>query len=345
MKISNVIKTAMVAGALLACTTAHATVLTLPGSNEMSTGLYNSFTVYSLDLLKKCAEALDPRCLPSTGTPVQSAPGNITDQAIVLQSADGQTNFPNPFPVGSSVDDRFLTPTGNQSVTYAMGDFGAEPGGKFVGDQTNRWEISLSLLADYLDGHDLVFLFDNNQSANANAAFIFLWGQARIVDANGNTVGGHCYELSNNNSGCTDAGADPMPSNPEYVEGVSDFCVDKITGASYKIGLANNDADCGIEAGHPSGGYQVSNNLSTSIAEFAAFNLALHNAAAALAGGEYFLQLNMKYFSNNGGAEQLWICSDCDIDRDREVPEPSSLPLMALGLLIGGISYLRARRK
>lgn len=346
MKLITTVKQLLITGALLACSSTQATVLTLPGSNEMSTGTYNDFQVYSLDLLKSCSEAGDPRCLPSVGLPVASSPGSISDQAVVLQTADGQTNFPSPFPIGSSSDDRFLTPTGQQSNTYEMGSFGAEPGGKFTGDQTNRWEISLALLQQYLDGNDLVFLFDNNQAQNAQAANIFIWGQARIVDANGNTVFGHCYEVSNLVGGCADTGGNPSPSTAtDYIPGITDFCVDKITGESYNIGGAGNDNDCAPDGDHAQGGYRVSNNLGTNIAEFAAFNQSLHDAALALAGGEYFLQLNIKYFSNNGGAEQLWICSDCNIDRDREVPEPSSLPLVMLGLLIGGISLVRARRK
>ncbi|HEY0064055.1 MAG TPA: hypothetical protein VGC21_18205, partial [Telluria sp.] len=254
MKMSAFVKSAMIAAALFAGSGVRATVLDLPAANEMSAGTYNSFTVYSLDLLKSCAAALDPRCLPTNGVPVASSPGQITDQAIVLQTADGQTNFPNPFPVGSQVDERMLTPTGMQSSTYTMGGFVAEPGGLFTGDQANRWEIKLSLLQSYLDGHDLVFMFDNNQSQNKTAAFIFLWGQARIVDKDGNTVGG-CFELSTGNAGCADAGANPVPTNPEYVAGATNFCVDKGDGVAYNIGGAGNDNDCPVSGDHPTGGY------------------------------------------------------------------------------------------
>ncbi|SHG66309.1 PEP-CTERM sorting domain-containing protein [Massilia sp. CF038] len=344
MKLSTLVRSAALAAALLASSAVRADAIDLPAANEMSTGTYNSFTVYSLDLLKSCAAALDPRCLPSNGLPVHSGPGQIADQAVVLQTADGQTNFPDPFPAGSQVDERMLTPTGNQSSTYTMGGFEPEPGGLFTGDQANRWEIKLSLLQSYLDGHDLVFMFDNNQAQSRTAAFIFLWGQARIVDVNGNTVGG-CWELSTGNAGCADTGANPTPANAKYVAGATNFCVDKGTGVAYNIGGAGNDNDCKVSAGHPTGGYYVDNNTSTGVAEFAAFNQALHDAATKVENGEWFLQLNIKYYSNNGGAEQLWICSDCTIDRERQVPEPGSLPLIALGMLIGTISVLRARRR
>lgn len=345
MKILKFLSKAMAAGALLSAGMASATVLDLPASNVMSTGQYNDFNVYSLDLLRQCAAAGDPRCLPSSGLPVASSPGQIDDQAVVLQSANGQSNFPSPFAAGSPADNRFLTPTGNQSVTYEMGSFGAEPGGKFTGDQANRWDIGLGLLQTYLHGHDLVFLFDNNQSNDKSEQFIYLWGQARIVDAAGHTVNNLCFEVSAGTTGCGDTGANPAPAASAYLPAVSDFCVDKISGAAYDIGLAHNAGDCPATAGHTAGGYQVNNNVSTSVAEFAAFNQALHNAATDVANSQYFLELNIKYISNNAGAEQLWICSDCSIDKTRQVPEPASLPLVLLGLMFAGITLMRARRK
>jgi len=341
MKLSKVIQSAMLAAAVFATAGAHATTVQLPAPNYLSAGTYNDFTVYSLDLLKKCY--LDPLCQPQAGIPVASAPGTIKDQAIVLETANGQSNFTNPFPNGSPVDEIMLTPTGGQSTTYSMGGFVAEPGGVFTGDQANRWEIRLDLLQDYLDGHDLVFMFDNNQAQNQTAKTIFLWGQARIVDANGNTVGG-CFELSNYSSGCQDTGANPLPAAGDYVEGATGFCVDKIDGLAY-AGTGNNQNGCAADGTHTAGGYWVVNNLGTNIAEFAAFNQALQDAAASTTNNTgLFLQLNIKYFNNDGGAEQLWICSDCSIG-GRQIPEPGSLPLVAIGLLLGAVSLLRARRR
>jgi hypothetical protein len=347
MKILELVTKALVAGAFLASGAASATTLILPGANEMSVGEYNDFNVYSMDLLKKCV--LDPRCQPQSGIPVQSSPGNISDQALVLQSANGQDNFP-PFIAGDPVDDPFLSPTGNQSATFDMNAPMSPDVNNFTGDSANRWEINLGLLQQYLDGHDLVFLFDNNQENNSTD-YVFIWAQARIVDAAGNTISGLCFEISTQSAGCDDTGANPTPDmdplTGDYLPVVSDFCVDKITGLSYNIGGANNAGDCPVDVpgGHPSGGYQINNNVSTSVAEFAAFNQALHNAATDAANSNYFLQLNVKYFSNNAGAEQLWICSDCDIDPRREVPEPGSLPLVLLGLMFAGISLVRSRRK
>ncbi len=307
---------------------AQATTLTLPASNEMSTGTYNAFNVYSLDLLRQCAAAGDPRCLPTSGVPVASAPGQIADQAVVLSGTSGNqvNNTPNPFPNNSPVDNPFLT---GGSASFQISD----SGGSFTGDQADRWDISVSLLRDYLGTNDLVFLFDNNQEGNDPDQWINVWAQARIVDASGNTINNLCFELSTG-SGCMA----PPPATPDYVSVVGNFCVNRTTGASYNIGAANQAA-CGAQ------GYFVNNSLGTNRADFAAFNETLDAAVKNLANGNYFLSLDVRYTGQNAGAEQLWICSECNITPTRDVPEPATLPLVLMGFLAAGMAARRSRTR
>lgn len=318
---------------------ASATTLTLPGANPMSAGQYNSFSVYSLDLLDQCAAAGDPRYLPAGPLPVAASPGQIAGDAIVLTSANGMSNFTSPFAAGSKVDDVFLTPTGQQSNTYNMN---GNAGGKFAGDLANRWDISLDVLQNYLGGHDLVFLFDNNQAGNGTSQFLNIWGQARIVDTLGNTV--MCFEISTANAGCANVGPDPVPAMADFLPAVSDFCVDKVSGVAYNIGLAKNAQDCPAMVGHAQGGYQVNNNVSTSVAEFAAFNQSLNDAVANPLNSQYFLSLNIQYTGNGAGAEQLWICKSCDVSTASAVPEPSTAVLLLGAVLAFGL-YQRTTRK
>ena len=342
MKMQQAFLKSALFGAMLASGAASATTLLLPGPNEMSTGLYHDFEIYSLDLLEQCAAAGDLRCLPSGPFPVQSSPGQISDQAVVLTGSDGtqMNNVTSPFATGSAVDNPFLTPSGNQSNTFEMtsanepasGAHGGDgfPGG---GDQAGTWEVSISLLRDWLGTSNLVFLFDNNQDGTSAGQTLLVWAQAKIIDGSGNQAGGQCYEISGH-LGTTGCGSVPAlnNNNGDYLPVVGDFCVDKVTGVSYDYGLVGNTGDCaGTSVAHPAGGYYVSNNISTSVAEFAAYNKSLETAVKSGAYDNYFLSINTKYLANDAGYEQLWICSDCDIDH--KVPEPAALGLLGIGLL------------
>lgn len=309
---------------------AQATVLTLPAANPMSVGVYNDFNVYSLDLLQQCAAASDPRCLPSAGLPVDSSPGKIKDQIVILAGTNGNNlkNMPDPLPDNSAVDNPFVTPAGNGD-SFSIVD----AGGGFAGDQINRWDISVNLLRNYLGDNDLVFLFDNNQQGSDANQWINIWGQVRIVDASGNTINSLCFELS------TGSGCDiPPPTPSDYVAVVGDFCVNKATGASYNLGIPKNAGDCGAD-------YFVKNNLNTSTGEFAAFNQTLNDAVKNLANGAYFLSMDIRYTNQNGGNEQLWICSDCQVASTRDVPEPATLPLVLMGLMAAGAAARRPRAR
>lgn len=312
----KVSRVALLACSLLLASMAHATVLNLPDANAMSTGLpYNGFNVYSLDLLQQC-QPVDPRCQPSGPFPVASSPGQIKDQAVVLAQAGGLSNYDGPFAAGDPVDNVFGAATGGGLFTM---DNGAP-----VGDSVllNRWDIKLSLLQSYLGTHDLVFLFDNNQQGDGADQFIKIWAQARIITAGGATVA--CFELSTG-SGCN-ADPDAMGTDTStFVDVVSGFCVDKSSG-----GVVPNNANGSC----PATAYKVDNNLSTNKAEFAATNLALNALALDAANGELYLSINLKYTGNNAGAEQLWICSECDVTGDRvNVPEPGTPFLIGVSLL------------
>jgi hypothetical protein len=141
--------------------------------------------------------------------------------------------------------------------------------------------------------------------------------QVRVIDTAGNTVAGQCYELSaaGANAGCVAGGLVPV---------LSSLCV--ASDGSYNTIGASNQGDC------PAGSLYVSNNLGTSTAEYAVFSQSLSNYAKNAANANYLLSVKVQYLGNEAGAEQLWICSQCDVG-ETHVPEPGSLLLLALGLL------------
>jgi hypothetical protein len=323
--------------ALLALS-AQATVLQLAPINPLTTTTYNNFMVQSMDLNAQCLAAGDPRCIPSGPYPVQSSPGNIADQVIILTGANGNqlNNIPQPLPVGTPVDNPFLTPDGNQSSSFNMNS-GNEPSPSFTGDQIGTWEISITSLMGYLNGNSLVFLFDNNQQGSGPAQSLDIWGQVNILDANGVSHG--CFEFS---TGSNCGGTNPAPST--YVPAIGNYCVSTVDGSAYNVGTAQTAGDCSQNPGD----YFVNDNLGTNAAEYAVFDQTIDAGLQGWANSGYFLSVNMKYTNNNAGAEQLWICSDCTIGTPTtNVPEPGTTALWgaALMALVACLGIRRAKVK
>lgn len=310
----------------------QATVLQLAPTNYLTTATYNDFQIQSLDLNEKCTAANDPRCVPSGPYPVQSSPGQIADQAVILTSSSGNQveNFPSPFASGSSVDNPFLTPTGNQGSSFQMTS-GNEPSNTFTGDQSGSWEISISALAGYLGQHDLVFLFDNNQKGTGFQQSLYVWGQIRILDTNGTVQ--DCVEFSAGTGGC---GSVP-PNEAAFVPAIGNYCVSAVDGSAYNVGTATNEGDCTQNAGD----YFVNDNLGTNAAEYAVFSSYLNDNLQNWANAGYLMSVDVRYFGNNAGAEQLWICSQCDSNSN--VPEPGIVGLLGLGL--AGLAFARRRQQ
>lgn len=311
----------VLAGAWFLSLGVQATVLQLAPTNSFTTTTYNDFQVQSLDLDQKCAAANDPRCIPSGPYAVASGPGQIMDQAIILTSANGGPldNTPAPFLAGIA-DNPFNTPTGGVSTTFSM-TAGNEPTNTFTGDQTASWEVNIAALNSYLGQHDLVFLFDNNQQGTGFQQSLFIWGQVRIINAAGQVQ--DCVEFSLGSGGC----GSTTPNLADYVAAIGNYCVSTVDGSAYNVGTAANQGSCTQNAGD----YFVNDNLGTNAAEYAVFSSHLNNNLLTWANAGYFMSVDVKYFGNNAGAEQLWICSECDLQKS--VPEPASLALLGMALL------------
>ena len=125
----------------------------------------------------------------------------------------------------------------------------------------------------------------------------------------------------------------PFDANSRYVTVFTAFCVDKITGDTFDLGIASNGNYCETR-----GGWYVSGNLGNE-ADNAVYSKGLNDAIYA-ASSNWILSIDVRIANNTNGREALWIDNTTRVASPPPVPVPSpgALGLIGLGLLGMGIA-------
>lgn len=306
--------TTVISGLMLSAT---ANAYLVAPVNVLTTSTYNDFQLQSLELNKLCSQAGDANCIPGTQDKIASGPGQIKDLPVLMSNDNGQVNLSNsPFPNGSAVDNPFQGAMSSSS----------EPGNSFTGDRTGTWEISTKLLANWLNGQDLLFFFDINQ-APGRIQSILAWGQMRIFDKYGNPEG-TCLQFS------ADAAGLGCTANPTYAVAAGAYCVAATAHGSHALGDAYAPTGKNCDAGD----YYVDDNKGTNVADFVFWSNYLTQHLQYYADNDMVLSVYVQFGSDNAADQQLFIRAA----NSQVVPEPGSLALLGLGLV--GVAFLRRKQ-
>lgn len=325
--------------------------------NPQTSQQYQDFTVYSLNYLSNLG-AENPGMLGSPTYNVDSGVGQLHNK-IVLMTGNGGTTADNTDTCGPTGCDSAYNYPGTPA-TYFNSMAATDPSTAVPGESTrSTWTAQTSALRNYLNGQDMVFMFNLNErnAGDVNTLdgqSLMVSMRVQLTDANGNVL--HSYYVGANNAiglpttaaqawtgfGAPDpllAGATAFNTNSPngyistdprwaYVHGA--ISVDATTGAFLAMG------DC-ASTGLPNC-KTINQNLGANEVAFSAFNQQLSDLISDASNGIAFMNVDMLTAGQDNGFEQLFIMA---ANVGGQVPEPGSLALFGIGLM--GLRLARRR--
>jgi hypothetical protein len=346
--------------ALVCATPASADVIipsavcgTVPGTNCLQ---FDAFTVYSLALLNFQAGAgtigpNDPFAVSTNGISLQNA-------LVVGTGIGGAGSLNSDLVAGGNADDAYNTPSaaggGLTNFVPNAGNQGLQ-GGAIPGNTSGTWDINISALQTYLNGGNLNFFFNLNQTNSRTTTYLndpedaLGWMKVTLTDtktANGSVSfwldGNACtgvvgapnspncdptQSYPQNNANNTILPIDPLHDEWAYIHG--QICVSPAGGVVNFGACAKGDH---VDT-------TVNQNLGANDAAFALYSDTLQTA---LNSGMYdVLSVDFRMAALDNGYEQLLIFAGNSIPTD--VPEPLTITVFGAGL--AGVALWRRRRK
>ncbi|OUR60061.1 hypothetical protein A9Q74_14810 [Colwellia sp. 39_35_sub15_T18] len=325
--------------------------------------IFDDFTVFSMSFLQN---NLDGSLQPHAGDTyyIDSSPGKIKDDIVIISSPEASKN--NTDIAATGIDDAFDTPSGaGGSDLFAMMAANEPTPDGWTGDniqQTNSllpnpdnldidgdgnndgnlngelslWDITTENLINFLDGDDLLFFFNLNETGSNegldSGQDMLAWMRVYLTADNGDvlefTLSGNNTDLAAQSQAQTAALDNILPGSDDewaYVHG--EICVN-IDGAVLAL------TSC-IIAGVD--GFTVNQNLGSNSAAFGLWNSDLN---AALYSGIYdVMTVDVRMSHIDNGYDQLFIRAG-DVGGVL-IPEPTSILLVLTA--IGSLGWSRRK--
>ncbi len=255
---------------------------------------------------------------------VPSSPGKIKDLIVVATGAGGQaqTNI-------AGMDDAYATPNSDGITEFStLGN--SDPGGieAFEGDSLNTWDIQVSTLMDYLDGEEMYFYFNNNQTNSGDAANQSLFAAGQVFLSGNDGFDDVYFDFINNGGlgpifGFQGADVELYNSSGAWDWGAFDDFV--LSGGQI---CTNVDVSAFVDC-DADGAVVFNHNLGADQAAYALYSPEL---MFALKTGNYSaMHIDIKFTGLNNGYEQLFIATNSKVN---QIPEPFSILLFVSGLIM-----------